>query len=186
MPTPKPDHAERQIEVPRAAGHIADDERHHDAETRAADAIERLHRDHHSWDWRSWRISRRAAATRRTRGSARCRRPRASANRPTAGEASATMICGNTMQAAINKLGLPTRAVMVPLTSISIGALAKVNSMAQAQKINMRRSDNTLRKSGAAHALLGRTVTRWRVLAIATLRSGQSAASAGSVNAAVR
>ncbi len=71
------------------------------------------------------------------------RRPRRSARRPTVGDASATMICGSTMQAAINKLGLLPFAVSVPLISISIGAFAKVKSMAHPQNISRRRSART-------------------------------------------
>jgi hypothetical protein len=44
-PDAEADQAERQIEVPATARDVADDERHHDPEARAADAVESLHRD---------------------------------------------------------------------------------------------------------------------------------------------
>ena len=43
------------------------------------------------------------------------RRPKRSAKRPTAGEASATMICGSTMHAPMSRLGFLPFAVSVPL-----------------------------------------------------------------------
>jgi hypothetical protein len=95
------------------------------------------------------------------------------------------MICGSTMQAAISKLGFDPCAVKVPLTSISIGALAKVNNMAQALKINKRRSASTLKYfTGLSPSL--RCGGRSSSGATAERRSGNKATNAGKVSAAVR
>src|ERR1700727_2274997 len=80
------DRPERKIEMPRPGCHVAHDERHEDAESSA-------------------RIG-----SRRNPMISTSRRPYRSANRPTAGEASATMIWGSTIQAPISKLGLVPRA----------------------------------------------------------------------------
>ena len=110
------------------------------------------------------------------------RRPWRSANRPTAGEARATMICGSTIQAAISRLGLEPLAVRVPLISISVGALANVNSNAQPQKISSRRSPRTRNcRALLCPASLGGADNS--TLATATPRNGSSASSAGSNSA---
>ena len=113
------------------------------------------------------------------------RRPYRSAKRPTAGEASATMTCGSTMQRAINRLGLVPWVVSVPLMSINRGAFANVNSIAHAQKINSRRSASTL-KYCIRGAPACRGGARRSGPATADRRNGSKATSAGRVSAAVR
>ena len=84
------------------------------------------------------------------------RRPRRSANLPAAGEASATITCGSTMQAPISRLGLLPFAASVPLINMRSGAFAKVKSIAQPQKTSSRRSVSTLEHARLALLLLGR------------------------------
>ena len=88
------------------------------------------------------------------------------------------------MHAPISRLGLLPLAVSVPLMSMRSGALPNVNSIAQPQKINNRRSAR-IRKLPAP-AAVSRGFAMVVSGAAAKRRSGNKATSAGKVSAAVR
>ena len=128
---------DRQIEIADPARHVGGDQRHHDAEHRGTDAIQRLHRgQRHTACTEAGRPAAGRAPAAPRSPPARCRPPARSLSRA-ADQAPifAATICGTTIAADITSPVLPPRSAKAFSASGNIAALLIWNSTVAAAKM---------------------------------------------------